>query len=231
ELGPDQPFYGLQPQGLDGRTEPLHSVQDMAARYVAEIRNVAPHGPYYLLGYSLGGAVAFEMAHQLEARGQRVAFLGLIDSGFPRAADAKSLPLLVRLRLHAKEIFRRTPTDAIRYVGRRINALRRRIALAADSRDSCERRVALAGEAAWRNYTPEPWAGRLTLFASTGPEDTIWEDFRPRWSTVVGGMDVVAVCGTHASIVSGADVVGLAAAIRTSLASARGLRESAADVE
>jgi acyl carrier protein len=79
-LGSDQPFYGLQSQGLDGTTPPLTQVADMAALYVKEIRRVQPHGPYYLGGYCLGGAIAFEMAQQLQADGEPVALVALFDT-------------------------------------------------------------------------------------------------------------------------------------------------------
>ncbi len=77
-LGPDQPFYGLQAQGLDGRRPPLETVEEMATHYIREIREVQPEGPYYLGGYSFGGRVAFEMARQLLAQGQRTALLAFI---------------------------------------------------------------------------------------------------------------------------------------------------------
>ncbi len=53
-LGEDQPFYGLQSQGLDGDSEPLTRIEDMAASYVREIRRAQPEGPYYLGGYCAG---------------------------------------------------------------------------------------------------------------------------------------------------------------------------------
>ncbi len=83
-LGLDQPFYGLQAQGLDGKRRPYESVEEMAAHYVLEIRELQPEGPYHLGGYSFGGKVAFEMARQLRAQGHRTAFLALFDtSNFP----------------------------------------------------------------------------------------------------------------------------------------------------
>ena len=54
----------------------------MAADYVAEIRGVQPHGPYFLAGYSFGGRVSFEIAQQLVRAGERVSFLGMIDTTF-----------------------------------------------------------------------------------------------------------------------------------------------------
>ena len=79
-LGSDQPFYGLQSQGMDGERPPLTRIEDMAALFVQEIRRVQPQGPYFLGGYCMGGTIAFEMAQQLIAEGQRVALLALFDT-------------------------------------------------------------------------------------------------------------------------------------------------------
>jgi amino acid adenylation domain-containing protein len=79
-LDPDQPVYGLQALGLDGRTHPHSTVEEMAAHYVQEIREVQPHGPYLLGGYCFGGAVAYEMADQLRQASEEVALLALIDA-------------------------------------------------------------------------------------------------------------------------------------------------------
>jgi len=81
-VGADQPFYGLQPHGQDGRRAPS-TVEEMAADYFKEIRTIQPEGPYFLGGYSFGGIVAFEMAQQLQKQGQKVALLVLIDPAGP----------------------------------------------------------------------------------------------------------------------------------------------------
>jgi thioesterase domain-containing protein/acyl carrier protein len=82
-LGNDQPIYGLQYPGLDGQTEPLTSVEDIAARFIRHIRLVQPRGPYYLCGFSFGGLVAYEMAQQLTGQDERVAMLVMFDSFAP----------------------------------------------------------------------------------------------------------------------------------------------------
>ena len=79
-LGPDYPFYGLQAQGLDGSKNYLRSVEDMAAHYLKEIRELQPEGPYYLGGFCLGGQVAYEIAQRLRKDGQHVALLVMIDT-------------------------------------------------------------------------------------------------------------------------------------------------------
>jgi len=82
-LGPDQAFGALQlpdPEALG----PAPTIEALAARYVAAVRAAAPAGPYALGGWSLGGAIAYEMARQLLAAGEAVALLALVDPSPPR---------------------------------------------------------------------------------------------------------------------------------------------------
>jgi hypothetical protein len=80
ELGSDQPVYGLQSIGLDGRTPPLEWVEPMAAAYLAEMRTVQPEGPYYLGGFCSGANVALEMAIQLRDAGADAALLAAFNT-------------------------------------------------------------------------------------------------------------------------------------------------------
>ncbi|HZI06168.1 MAG TPA: amino acid adenylation domain-containing protein, partial [Archangium sp.] len=84
-LGTGRPFHALQATGLDGSEAPLTRVEDMARRYVEQVRAVQPEGPYLLGGWSLGGTVAYEMARELRRQGQEVALLVLLDSFAPAA--------------------------------------------------------------------------------------------------------------------------------------------------
>ncbi|RKZ91700.1 MAG: non-ribosomal peptide synthetase [Candidatus Parabeggiatoa sp. nov. 1] len=78
-LGPDQPVYGLQAVGLDGKSAPFTRIEDMAAHYLKELQTIQPQGPYLLGGHSFGGLVAFEISLQLQKQGHEVAFLGIFD--------------------------------------------------------------------------------------------------------------------------------------------------------
>lgn len=80
----DQPFYGVQARGLDGEAEPFDRLEAMAAYYLQQIRQVQPTGPYYLGGYCMGGDIAYEVARQLQAAGEEVPILTVID---PPPAD------------------------------------------------------------------------------------------------------------------------------------------------
>ena len=79
-LGPGRPVIGLQARGVDG-AEPLETVAAVAEDFVAAIREARPEGPYHLAGWSFGGVVAYEIARQLSAAGQRVATLALVEAG------------------------------------------------------------------------------------------------------------------------------------------------------
>ncbi len=76
----DRPVYGLQDPHVVAGEPSARSVEEMAQRYLTEIRRVSPHGPYHLLGWSLGGYVAYAIATALRAEGDEVAFLGVMDS-------------------------------------------------------------------------------------------------------------------------------------------------------
>ncbi len=82
-LGEEQPFHALQPRGLDGGAPLPASVAALARAYEREVRRIQPQGPYLLAGRCLGALAAYELARRLEARGERVALLAVLDSGGP----------------------------------------------------------------------------------------------------------------------------------------------------
>jgi acyl transferase domain-containing protein/thioesterase domain-containing protein/acyl carrier protein len=82
-LGTEQPVYGLQAQDIDLETASQTQINKMATRYIEALRTIQSEGPYLLGGSSFGGVVAFEMAQQLHAIGQKVALLALIDAAGP----------------------------------------------------------------------------------------------------------------------------------------------------
>jgi amino acid adenylation domain-containing protein len=108
----DQPLYGIQARSIASVEPPPSSVEEMAAAYLAEIAAIAPHGPYRLLGWSFGGAVAHAMATELQARGERVELLALMDS-YPREGlpETGELSDDVVLRLLLSDYFAITPPD------------------------------------------------------------------------------------------------------------------------
>jgi thioesterase domain-containing protein/acyl carrier protein len=201
-LGDDQPVYALQAQGLDGR-EPYRRVEDMAAHYIREIRAFQPHGPYYLLGASFGGLVLYELAQQLLAQGQQVAFLGMLNT------DCPVYSLRKKLTCHLGHLKQR---GARKYFSDLTSALTQRLNPSAGMRPNAEvqtvvqdpqdaalvQTVAAILEAE-QNYRPanRRYPGKVTFFwAEDAPRD--FEDNRSGWASIAaGGCEIYVVPGTH----------------------------------
>jgi len=174
-LGTEQPFYGLQPPGLDGEGEPLERVEDLAAYFARQILAFRPGGPCIIAGFCAGGTVAFELAQQLAARGTQIRFLALFGSPYPLYfTRRRQLWLrLRRLAAHARELAGRSADARRRYLAERLGArsLRLDAARAATldpvlARRAQVERSTLAGV---RRYAPRPFAGRINLFLPGRP--------------------------------------------------------------
>ncbi|BAV05297.1 amino acid adenylation domain-containing protein [Filimonas lacunae] len=122
-FAPDRPLYGIQALGLDGTDPEITSIEDVAARYIADMRQQNPDGPYIFLGYSLGGMIALEMSRQLEAIGKKVTMLGMIDTYVDNVAlfDSRKMQLVKKVLRQFPKIlffagsFFRYPQDTILY--------------------------------------------------------------------------------------------------------------------
>lgn len=81
-LGEDQPFFGLQPPGIEDGSRPLTRVEDIADYFADQIRAFRPDGPVSIAGYCAGGSIAFELARRLQISGVRVTNLILFGAPF-----------------------------------------------------------------------------------------------------------------------------------------------------
>jgi thioesterase domain-containing protein/acyl carrier protein len=79
----DRPVYGIRGRGLEPDEVLPTTVEDTAREQVDAIRTVQKTGPYHLMGFSNGGIIAYEMACQIEERGEKVVYLGIIDVNAP----------------------------------------------------------------------------------------------------------------------------------------------------
>ena len=235
-LGSDQPFYGLQSQGLDGRCPPLTRIEDMATQYVKEIRTVQPHGPYFLGGYCLGGAIAFEVAQQLRAKGEQIALLALFDTinGSklrPPSIWDETYQICQRSAFHVANFLSLDSESRAHFFSEKVNALRSRLPVwgsmllsrfPINSRETVSESRVLgeiwqANERAYLNYIPQPYPGKVT-------------DFRPlkqyrglhnpdlKWDRLAeGGQEVVVLPVNAPSMLFEPFVKHLAAALRKSI--------------
>jgi amino acid adenylation domain-containing protein len=81
-LGPEQPFYLLEPYKFDGLRVPP-TFEEVAAAHLEAMRRIQPEGPYFVSGYCNGALLAYEMARQMNAQGLEVGLLLLMDPDFP----------------------------------------------------------------------------------------------------------------------------------------------------
>jgi amino acid adenylation domain-containing protein len=222
-LGSDQTFYGLQAQGLDAG-HPCHTrTEDMAAHYIKEITSVQPQGPYFLGGYSFGGAIAFEMAQQLAAQGQEDVVVVLFDTNFPQrrpASISRKAALLTPFRVPASERWG--------YVWRilrapiRVVEIRRHVARL----PSIVKKVREACLQAERDYTPRAYPGRVILFRSNHKPLGQLSDPRAGWSEcATRGLEVYEIAGNHENILLEPQVRFVAEHLKTCLDEARVTRQ------
>jgi enterobactin synthetase component F len=79
-LDPSMPVYGLQSRGLKRGEQLPDSIEQIAADYLTEIRNIQLDGPYRLVGRSLGGLIGHAIVERMQAQGLEVEMLAMIDS-------------------------------------------------------------------------------------------------------------------------------------------------------
>ncbi len=199
-LGPDQPFYALQspPPG-----EGCDTIEQMAARYLKELREIQPEGPYRLGGWSMGGLVAFEMARQLAGEGEMPELVALIDTPPPapgrepegstddlRAAFARDL---TRLPGHDAKTDPAAfePLFATFVTNRRASRL----------------------------YDPAPYPGRITLWLAEQTRASLPFDLPAAWSRLAPeGVEASTLPGDHYSLLRAPQVERLAQELRARLA-------------
>ncbi len=230
-LGKAQPFYGLQSAGLNGKHAAHTRVEDMAAHYLREIRELQPVGPYFIGGRSLGGMIAFEMARQLRAQGEEIGLLALLDtypSGYAKLLrDQTTLRArfdreLSRTKTHLANLKGLSLPDKILYLIAKSKFAPRKM------KSQIWRRVYSSfqnlgrplprslqdikelNSLAVREYVPHVYGGHVTLFwASSDLRASV--DFVEGWRALAGGgIDVHKIPGSHLDIVKEPHVQELA---------------------
>lgn len=237
-LGPDQPVYGLQAKGLDGKGAPHTRIEEMAAHYLREIRSLQPEGPYYFGGSSFGGIVAFEMAQQLLRDGQSVAVLALFDTwgpGYPRyAADSGSLRvrwerLRERIDLHWGNLKTGGPKEKWAYIvekSERLKGKSRKLAKRWRTRvdefrhplNRVLREVEVASARAVSEYSPRPYPGRVVIFRAARQPAGVIPEATLGWGSLVADLEVHEIPGYHGAIVYRPQVQVLAEKLKAILA-------------
>jgi thioesterase domain-containing protein len=182
------------------------SVEAMATAAVALMRSHQPHGPYRLLGYSLGGIVALETGRLLEEAGEVVSFLGLVDALFDQRYWPRRLFLRASARragVHAKGMVGKPPAQAWHELRDRTERLAARLSHRVASQDGevdeAGMTVQEANLAVMARWQPRVFEGELVLFAAE--ETDFGCDLADLWRPWLPGMKVRPVPGNHLDLV------------------------------
>jgi thioesterase domain-containing protein len=182
-------IYGMQARGVDGVDEPFASIEEMAQFHLDAIRQLQAHGPYFLIGYSLGGLVALEIAQRLRAAGEKIALLALVDSYPDKSQISATQRALLSIRLtkrRAWSLIRSTSGITRSQNPGDIRAATQRVARG--MRDSAD--------LALRRYRPRFYPGRINFvraeISTYFPDDPI-----AVWAHLAEQFDVETVPGDH----------------------------------
>lgn len=228
-LGQDRPLFALQARGLDGTQWPHARIEDMAADYLPLIQAVQPQGPFLLGGWSLGGMVAFEMAQQLEAQGQSVALLVLVDTVLgeggkpaPKKRSVKQMAQFARgqgLRLHPGELKGFPPEARLGHVVDRLQGGRpmppRQSLAQAHSQSLLYERLRWFHNHAMNQYCPRRCNSRIVLCLSgERPAEEIAVLHR-EWNRLAPRVELEIIPGSHGTMIAEPGVKVLAERLRT----------------
>lgn len=182
-LGEDQPVYGLQAAGVDGGPIGETAFEVVAKRYVTEIRQVQPCGPYLLGGYCLGGTIALEMAQHLRRAGEEVALVAMFENynvaalGWPMPFWVKGLNAALNIGYHLLNVIEAPRGSRFSFIREKakVEYTRARLTI----RNWCQKfakltgivdpgahhiKVSTAYDASLARYQPQPYAGSIQLF-------------------------------------------------------------------
>lgn len=242
-LGPDQPSFGIE-----APHQPFTCLKEMATAYIEMLKTMQPHGPYFLGGYCFAANVAFEIACQLEARGENVAMLALLEAMPPEAMHRRTPmtlrnlgPFLKNLVYWSQDFVRRPPkiilSDAAR-LGRRVaGGLKRKLpgqhAVPPNFRELGEivdineypadfRHYAEVHYRAMGQFRPGVYHGPITLFRARTRALFKFDPLLGWGPHAGGGITVKIVPGKHEDFLEEPLVGVLAEQFRAALAVAQG---------
>ena len=224
--GLDRPIYGIRAQGLGGVIEPFTDIKEMVAFYLKEMKEIQPHGPYYLGGYSFGGTVAYEMAQQLIASGEEVAWLAMFDTVVLQNMPSEMRPGRLAMMLNELRRFLFVCLKFLRIslpkkkeyikklfavlVGRLSALIRGKEYISPVEQQDHDRwqrkppafqKIEMANNSALKAYIVKPYPGRITLFKAREREWSEMVDPKPLWRRLAReGLNTYVCDGNHRTI-------------------------------
>jgi len=224
-IDPRLPVYGIRAQGAQGEAEPLTSIAAMAEVYTAALRTLQPAGPYHLAGASFGGTLAYAMAQRLVGAGERVDYLGLIDTpstgNMPgELADSAAILhylLSVGQRLDIGVETLRAMDEEAR-IACFLTATGQADTPAARRDFQLTLKLFMTNVAAMRDYVPAPYPGRLSFFLARERDAFNAQTPAHGWIGLAGaGIEIHTVPGNHITMSQAPQVEHLGRRMRQTL--------------
>jgi amino acid adenylation domain-containing protein len=220
-LGDDQPVFGIELLLTGTKTVPSIRMEETAAGYLREIRELQPTGPYFLAGHSFGGMLAFEIALQLTSSGQTVAFLGMFDTLAP--GSIPQADILERVDIHSQNLRRLVPGERLKYLRERAKSLSVKMARFTPFLYIAEKLKMIPKDLSWINqvaylrYGPGSFPGKITLFRVNERPSYVLSDLTAGWKDYAAELEILDVPGTHASLLQEPHIDRLASEMKKSL--------------
>ena len=209
-LGHDQPVYGLQAKGLDGKGDLNTRIEEMAVCYLEQIISKQPAGPYFLGGYCVGGTIAFEIAQQLHNMGKKVGLVAMLESYNEHAFSVHSSKTiriankLLNVIFHFQNMMHPLNNAKMKFIIEkfRVEIERVRINIMVGFTkvgaifnvnvmpNYPHLRITDINDEAQLNYVPKPYKGRITVFR---PKKNFigYDDYECGWGGMASeGIDV-----------------------------------------
>jgi thioesterase domain-containing protein len=210
-LQSEHPIMTLQARGLDGQEEPFDRIEDIAQYFIDAIKELQPHGPYLLIGGSLGGLVTLEMAQRLTANGEKVALLAMLGTypHFRFLSMGQRIRLVTRRVNHHASIVKQLPMpEAFSHVVRRA---KRRLHIPRIHGELCPppegvvlttamQRLRDADYLALTRYRPRFYNGRIR-FVEASSNLYFPDDPAAVWASLAREFEVETVPGDHNGII------------------------------
>jgi len=227
-LGDDQPVYGIEMVLTGEQPTPSTWLEETARRYREEIQEFQPSGPYYLAGYSFGGLLVYEIALQMIATGEQVAFVGLLNSHLPSIPPPrKKVSFIERIKIHRNNLRGLNQREQMIYFKARIRILMDRMEHYRPLRTVFRylalepKGVSPINSIASRTYQPKFYPGKITLFRALDDSSPKYVERLANWKKIVSELEVFDIPGTHGTIMDEAHVGLLAGRLKQCLAEAQ----------
>jgi amino acid adenylation domain-containing protein len=202
----DRAIYALQYPGFARQRPQTGSIETIEETYLSEIQKIQPNGPYYLGGYCIGGLIAYEIAQQLRAAGQKVELLVLIEAFVPGKLQYlhERTGLTEFLDNHIAEFLLRSGRSRMDYLKlvftNSVHRAKRALGWREPEVLVHQQRINEANARIAKEYVPKPYAGKIIHLMGSDVPSRAYADRRLAWSSLAaGGFEVFVVPGTHYS--------------------------------